>query len=69
MFLGLLGWEHARAGHHLSLVRSLPRAQGPHCKRGGFGPVLVKACGGQASLLVGKELAHLLDAPLQTRCF
>ena len=45
------------ARHSFIWVRSLPRAQGLHRKRGGFGPIVVGACEGRASPLTGEELA------------
>ena len=38
VFLGLLRWEHAGLMHSFMRVRSRPKDQGPHCKRGVFGP-------------------------------
>ena len=55
------------AGHSFMWVRSLPRAQGLHRKRGVFGPVLVGACEGRASPLAGERLAYLSGSPLKTR--
>ena len=43
--------------------------QGPHCKHGEFGPVMVGACEGQAGLHMGEELAQGSGSLSQTRCF
>ena len=48
VLLGLLQWEHAGAGHHLSPVTSLPKAQGLPGICGVFWPVQMGACGGRA---------------------
>ena len=48
VFLSLSKREHAVAGHSFMRVRSLPLAQGLHCKHGVFEPVQMGAYGGRA---------------------
>ena len=57
------------AGHSFMWVRSLPRAQGLHRKRGVFGPVVVGACGGQARPQIDGALAYLSGSSSKSRPF
>ena len=66
---GLYKWEHARLGHGFRRTELLLISQVLRCKSGCFKPVLVGACGAQASLHTGEELAQCSGSPLQIRCF